>query len=140
MKKIVQELSDYALWKDSFDIIRQRIAEIEDEMVGFGGGGADAPVKKSGNDREKRLCALIDEKTELINTLEKRIKQKEYIEKGLDRLTEEERNVLDIFYMRSLKYGEAMNTALRDLPMCEKTIDRTRQNALRKYSLCEFGK
>jgi DNA-directed RNA polymerase specialized sigma24 family protein len=141
MNKIIQELKDYALWKDSLEIIPQRIAEIDERMQSLGGGKTDTPVKNSGtNKQEEKLCQCIDEKTELLKTLELRTKKKEYIEKGLAHLTEEEQKVLDIFYMRSLKYGEAVNVAMIEMNMSEKSVDRTRRSALRKYSLCEFGK
>lgn len=141
MNKIIQELKDYALWKDSLEIIPQRIAEIDERMQSLGGGKTDTPVKNSGtNKQEEKLCQCIDEKTELLKTLESRTKKKEYIEKGLARLTEEEQKALDIFYMRSLKYGEAVNVAMIEMNMSEKSVDRTRRYALRKYSLCEFGK
>jgi FixJ family two-component response regulator len=110
-------------------------------MQSLGGGKTDTPVKNSGtNKQEEKLCQCIDEKTELLKTLELRTKKKEYIEKGLAHLTEEEQKVLDIFYMRSLKYGEAVNVAMIEMNMSEKSVDRTRRSALRKYSLCEFGK
>lgn len=141
MNKIIQELKDYALWKDSLEIIPQRIAEIDERMQSLGGGKTDTPVKNSGtNKQEEKLCQCIDEKTELLKTLESRTKKKEYIEKGLARLTEEEQKALDIFYMRSLGYGEAVNVAMIEMNMSEKSVDRTRRSALRKYSLCEFGK
>jgi hypothetical protein len=141
MNKIIQELKDYALWKDSLEIIPQRIAEIDERMQSLGGGKTDTPVKNSGtNKQEEKLCQCIDEKTELLKTLESRTKKKEYIEKGLAHLTEEEQKALDIFYMRSLGYGEAVNVAMIEMNMSEKSVDRTRRSALRKYSLCEFGK
>ena len=141
MNKIIQELKDYALWKVSLETIPQRIAEIDERMQSLGGGKTDTPVKNSGtNKQEEKLCQCIDEKTELLKTLESRTKKKEYIEKGLAHLTEEEQKVLDIFYMRSLKYGEAVNVAMIEMNMSEKSVDRTRRSALRKYSLCEFGK
>ena len=105
MDKIIQELKDYSLWRHSLDIIPQRIAEIEERMLSLGGGGADAPVKSSGtNKQEEKLCACIDEKNELQKTLEARLKKKEYIEEGLSRLNEDELKILDIFYMQGLKY------------------------------------
>ncbi len=141
MNKIIQELKDYALWKVSLETIPQRIAEIDERMQSLGGGKTDTPVKNSGtNKQEEKLCQCIDEKTELLKTLESRTKKREYIEKGLSYLTEEEQKVLDIFYMRSLKYGEAVNIAMIEMNMSEKSVDRTRRSALRKYSLCEFGK
>ena len=141
MNKIIQELKDYALWKDSLEIIPQRIAEIDERMQSLGGGKTDTPVKNSGtNKQEEKLCQCIDEKTELLKTLESRTKKKEYIEKGLAHLTKEEQKALDIFYMRSLGYGEAVNVAMIEMNMSEKSVDRTRRSALRKYSLCEFGK
>lgn len=141
MDKIIQELKDYSLWRHSLDIIPQRIAEIEERMLSLGGGGADAPVKSSGtNKQEEKLCACIDEKNELQKTLEARLKKKEYIEEGLSRLNEDELKILDIFYMQGLKYHEALEKSIVVTHMSESVIDRTRRRALRKYSLCEFGK
>jgi hypothetical protein len=141
MDKIIQELKDYSLWRHSLDIIPQRIAEIEERMLSLGGGGADAPVKSSGtNKQEEKLCACIDEKNELQKTLEARLKKKEYIEEGLSRLNEDELKILDIFYMQGLKYHEALEKSIVVTRMSESVVDRTRRRALRKYSLCEFGK
>ena len=141
MDKIIQELKDYSLWRHSLDIIPQRIAEIEERMLSLGGGGADAPVKSSGtNKQEEKLCACIDEKNELQKTLEARLKKKEYIEEGLSRLNEDELKILDIFYMQGLKYHEALEKSIVVTCMSESVVDRTRRRALRKYSLCEFGK
>lgn len=142
MDKVIQELKDYALWRHSLDVIPQRIAEIEERMLSIGGGGADAPVKSSGNNKqEEKLCACIDEKAKLQKTLESLQKKKKYIEEGLARLKDEERAVLDIFYMQGLRYHDALEKCISEMPyMTESTIDRTKRRALRKYSLCEFGK
>lgn len=142
MDKIIQELKDYALWRHSLDIIPQRIAEIDEKMLSLGGGGADTPVKSSGtNKQEEKLCACIDEKIKLQKTLDGLQIKKKYIEDGLSKLSDEERSVLDIFYMQGLKYHDALEKCLIEMPyMTESTIDRTKRRALRKYSLCEFGK
>lgn len=142
MDKVIQELKDYALWRHSLEIIPQRIAEIDEKMLSLGGGGADTPVKSSGtNKQEEKLCACIDEKITLQKTLDSLTIKKIYIEDGLSRLTSDERSVLEVFYMRNLKYHEALETCLTEMPyMTESTIDRTKRRALRKYSLCEFGK
>lgn len=142
MDKIIQELKDYALWRHSLDIIPQRIAEIDEKMLSLGGGGADTPVKSSGtNKQEEKLCACIDEKIKLQKTLDGLQIKKKYIEDGLLKLSDEERSVLDIFYMQGLKYHDALEKCLIEMPyMTESTIDRTKRRALRKYSLCEFGK
>ena len=142
MDKIIQELKDYALWRHSLEIIPQRIAEVDGMMLSLGGSGADTPVKSSGtNKQEERLCTLIDEKMKLQKTLDTLTMKKKYIEEGLDKLSGEERGVLDIFYMRGLKYHDALEKCLEEMPyMTESTVDRTKRRALRKYSLCEFGK
>ena len=142
MDKIIQELKDYALWRHSLDIIPQRIAEIDEKMLSLGGGGSDTPVKSSGtNKQEEKLCACIDEKIKLQKTLDGLQIKKKYIEDGLSKLSDEERSVLDIFYMQGLKYHDALEKCLIEMPyMTESTIDRTKRRALRKYSLCEFGK
>lgn len=142
MDKIIQELKDYSLWRHSLEIIPQRIAEIDEKMLSLGGGGADTPVKSSGiNKQEEKLCACIDEKIKLQKTLDGLQIKKKYIDDGLAMLTEEERGVLDIFYMQGLKYHDALEKCLAEMPyMTESTIDRTKRRALRKYSLCEFGK
>lgn len=142
MDKIIQELKDYSLWRHSLEIIPQRIAEIDEKMLSLGGGGADTPVKSSGtNKQEEKLCACIDEKIKLQKTLDGLQIKKKYIEDGLLKLSDEERSVLDIFYMQGLKYHDALEKCLIEMPyMTESTIDRTKRRALRKYSLCEFGK
>lgn len=141
MDAIIKELKDYALWRWSLDIIPQRIAEIDEKMLSLGGGGTDTPVKNSGtNKQEEKLCACIDEKNELVKTLEARQKKKEYIEQGLKRLTEDERAIIDIFYLQGLKYHEALEKSIVTRNLSEATVDRIRRRALRKYSLCEFGK
>lgn len=142
MDKIIQELKDYSLWRHSLEIIPQRIAEIDEKMLSLGGGGADTPVKSSGtNKQEEKLCACIDEKIKLQKTLDGLQIKKKYIEDGLLKLSDEERSVLDIFYMQGLKYHDALEKCLIEMPyITESTIDRTKRRALRKYSLCEFGK
>lgn len=140
MNKAIRELQDYALWKNSIEIIPQRIAEIDEKMVALGGGGADAPVMSSGNKREERLVAYIDEKSELLKTLEVNKAKQKYIEKGLSVLTEDERKVLEGFYMSKLRHNEAKEMLMDKLGYADTSIESIRKTALRKYTMCEFGK
>lgn len=140
MNKAIKELQDYALWRHSIDIIPERIKEIDAMMVSLGGGGADAPVKKSGNEREKKLCALIDEKTELLRTLDINRAKQEYIERGLSALNDVERKVLEGFYMSNMRHNEAREKLMDELGYVETSIEKIRNVALKKYSMCEFGR
>ena len=55
-------------------------------------------------------------------------------------LTEDELAIIDIFYLQGLKYHEALEKSIVTRNLSEATVDRIRRRALRKYSLCEFGK
>lgn len=140
MNKAITELKEYSLWRTSIDIIPQRITEIEEKMIALGGGGADSPVMSSGNKREERLVAYIDEKNELERTLEINKAKQKYIEKGLSMLTDTERKVLEVFYMSGMKYSDAMEKLVLENVYSESQIERIKADALRKYSLCVFGR
>lgn len=141
MDKIGNELREYSIWRESIDVIPKRIAEIDERMLSLGGGGNDAPVKNSGKNRqEEKLCACIDEKTELLNTLESRIRKKEVIEKGLSVLSETEKSVLEIFYMKGLGYTDALYSCIDSLHRSKSAVERIRKRAIKKYSLCTYGK
>lgn len=141
MDKIGNELREYSIWRESIDVIPKRIAEIDERMLSLGGGGNDAPVKNSGKNRqEEKLCACIDEKTELLNTLESRIRQKEIVEKGLSVLSETELTVLTVFYMQGLGYTDALYTCIEDMHRSKSAVERIRKRAINKYSLCTYGK
>ena len=140
MNKTIQELKDYSLWRHSLEIIPQRIAEIDEKMLSLGGGSTDTPVKSSGNKREKRLIAYIDEKTELLKTLETLKAKQIYIEKCLSMLTDTERKVLDAFYLSGMEYSDAMEKLVAETVYSDSQIERIKADALRKYSLCAFGK
>lgn len=140
MNKAITELKEYSLWRTSIDIIPQRITEIEEKMIALGGGGANSPVMSSGNKREERLVAYIDEKNELERTLEINKAKQKYIEKGLSMLTDTERKVLEVFYMSGMKYSDAMEKLVLENVYSESQIERIKADALRKYSLCVFGR
>ena len=140
MNKAITELREYALWRTSLDISPQRIAEIDEKMVALGGGGADSPVMSSGNKREERLIAYIDEKTELLKTLETLKAKQIYIEKCLSKLTDTERKVLEVFYLSGMRYSCAMEKLVAENVYSDSQIERIKADALRKYSLCAFGK
>lgn len=97
---VIDDLERHDMRRSAISNLQQRISELDADMsrlqaVKF--DGISVQGKKS--TLEERLSAVIDEKTELVERLRKTKAQRKRIEKALEMLAPEEREILQKFYI-----------------------------------------
>lgn len=137
-REAMDELREYEAKKAAVQSIPEDIAQLKAEAVRMGGTSSNSvPVKGGGSaweDKQINLMAKIEKlKTSLVVTRHW-VKQ---VEKGLALLNDEERLILERFYIRNER-GAADRLA-GDLRIDIKTVYHRKDAALRKYTLARYG-
>lgn len=133
-----RELRAYAYLKESLPNIRSRLEGIRSRKISLKSSVGDpTPVQGGGNHYEDRLLDLIVEEERLKHTYRADKIRLGLIERGLQALTDSERQVLEIFAEN--KAGRAVDL-LRDLTGYEQAqIYRIYGDAIYKFTLAEYG-
>jgi DNA-directed RNA polymerase sigma subunit (sigma70/sigma32) len=133
-----EELKDYGRRKESLTNIPERIRQINAELSSIKSAMSDStPVKGGGNHREDHLIELIMMKGELEENLVLARRRVRLIERGLNGITEQERKILDMFYIsRQRNY---ISRLCEELGYEERNIYKLKDAALRKYVLAMYG-
>lgn len=134
----IDELKNYRYRVQSLESLPDEIKFCSEQMDGIHSAATDAiPVKGGGSTREERLVNAIVRKGNLEETL-KTVKWKiSRVEKGLSLLTDEQRRILELFYMRrEWGYKERL---CKELNISMSELYRRKDEALRQYALCRYG-
>lgn len=135
---MIDELRNYRLWQNSLDATNERAREIENMMQSPMGGSYDkTPVMGGASTLEDRWLNGIAEVwllREAHSATEQRVKQ---IEQALSLLTDEERLVLELFYIdRPSRHIDE----LRERLCVEKSqVYRIEERALRRFTHAMIG-
>ena len=134
----IEKLELYPAKKQSLRSIPEEIARLESDAISIRGITTDSPIaKRRGNAREDMLLSNLVKREELGRSLEQTKKWVELVELGLSVLNDEERLILDGFYIRSEK-GAADRLA-GDLALDVKTVYRRKDAALRRFTIALYG-
>lgn len=98
-KEAVNDLKSYVARKMSIDNMNQRIAELERRAIRLGSMSSDIPVQGGSSKNEDAIINNIAERDRLIQAIDAAQCLVTIIENGLSVLDEEERKVLDGFYI-----------------------------------------
>lgn len=134
----IERLRDYETRKKALESIPEQLEALEMSFAAVRAARTDGtPVKEGGNKREDALINNIVMRQELERNLEIADKEIEITKRGLADLTEEERTVLDKFYInRPRRHIDELCESLN----YERTrIYEIKEKALRKFTLSCYG-
>ena len=137
-KEAVEDLRKYKSEKDSLENLKLRIAAIEDRMRAIKCSRSDSvPVQGGTSKSEEHLINNIVERDKLLYTYRAVRGQVQLVDKGLQGLTKEERDVLTMMYIdRTTDYMNQLCTRLH----CERSsIYRIRDRAIKDFTQCMYG-
>lgn len=134
----VEKLKQYDAKKQSLNNIPLEIEQAELDMASIRSASADSThVAGGGNGRESALLSHIVRKNELLRSLERTQKWVAAVDAGLAVLSEEDRLILDRFYIYPEK-GAADRLA-GDLHIDVKTVYKRKDDALRRFTISLYG-
>lgn len=137
-QEAIEKLEQYDAKKQSLRSIPTEIDRLESLARQIRGSRTDGiAVRSSSGGREDMLLNNIIQREELNWSLEQAQKWVGLVESGLGVLNDEDRLILDRFYIRSEK-GAADRLA-GDLCMDVKTVYRRKDAALRRFTIALWG-
>ncbi|MBR2730650.1 MAG: hypothetical protein IKD72_01525 [Clostridia bacterium] len=135
-----EELRQYADVRASLMNTRERIAMLEDAITSIKAATVSStPVIGSGNQYESRLLDNIGERDRLKELYKVNLRRIKLIERGLQALTEDERKIINRFFVQNMASEAAVVTLMDETGYERAQIYRIRSRALYRYTLAEFG-
>lgn len=132
------KLRQYEAKKNAMKSIPKEIEQLKDSRVAIRSTSSDAmPVRGGGNGREDMLLSSIVKEDELERALRAARIDVELIDAGLGCLDDEERLILDRFYIHPVK-GAADRLA-SELTLDAKTVYKRKDAALRHFTISLYG-
>lgn len=134
----IDELKCYSYKLRSLESLTEEIRLYNEQMDGIRSATSDAtPVKGGGCGREDHLINVISRRDALSANLAIVKWQTSQVEKGLACLTEKQRRILELFYIRR-EYGYIQRLC-QEFNESERQIYYDKDEALRRYALCRYG-
>ena len=134
----IDKLKQYAARKSASQSIPEEIHRLEISMSGIRSGASDGtPVQCGGSGKEAMYLSNIVRRQELERSLENAKSWVAFVQRGLDFLTEDERLILDRFYIYPAKGN--VDRLCMELGCEQATVYRRRDAALRKFTLYLYG-
>ena len=135
----IQRLKDYESRKEAVESLTEQINNLDARFTAIRSAATDeTPVQGgNGNKREEMLIQNISTREELKNNLEITKHEIEITEKGLAALTDEERKILERFYInRSKGYIDRL---CDELFVSKTELYRQKDEALKKFTIVCYG-
>lgn len=134
----IEKLKQYEAKKMSLRNIPEEIKRLEAAMQSIRSATSDgSPVQGGGSGREDMYLSNIVQREELERSLELAQKWVALADAGLEFLNDEERLILDRFYINPAK-GNVERLCM-ELGCEQATIYRKREQAIRKFTLSLYG-
>lgn len=134
----IDKLRDYEAKKQSLKSIPKEIEYLEMDFESIRGAATDeTPVKGGGGGREDKMLNNIVKRDELKRALEQAQIWVEMVDKGLSILSEEERVVLDRFFVQHRKGN--VDRLCEEFFIEKATVYRWKDRALRKFTISLYG-
>ena len=135
----IEKLKEYAARKNAITSIPEEIKRLEDDAQRIRAASTDAtPVQGGGSTREDMLLSNIVHREELQRRLSDAMRWVEIVDGGLAVLSDEDRLVLDRFYMHQMRGNvERLRNelGLED----ERSVYKRKDKALRRFTLSLYG-
>lgn len=134
----IDKLKQYAARKSALQSIPEEIHRLENAMSRIrSGASGGTPVQGGGSGKEDMYLSNIVRRQELERSLANAQSWVEFVQKGLDFLAEDERLILERFYIYPAK-GNVERLCM-ELGCEQSTVYRRRDAALRKFTICLYG-
>lgn len=135
----IQRLKDYEVRKEAVELLGEQINNLEMQFSSIRSARTDGePVKGgSGNRREDMLLSNIVLRDELTANRKVAGREIEITEKGLAALTDEERRILELFYI-SRPYDHVTRLC-QELKVEKSEVYRRKNTALDKFTIACYG-
>ena len=134
----IDKLKQYEAKKQAMRNIPEEISRLESAMKSIRSATADGtPVKGGGSGREDMMLSNIVHREELKRSLEQASKWVELVDSGLSVLCDDERLVLDRFYINPAKGN--VDRLCGELGVEQATVYRYRDKALHHFTVCLYG-
>ena len=132
-----EELREYEAKRMSVESIPEEIRQLKAQMVKLGGSSNSTPVKGGGSPWEDRQINLIVRIEKLKTSLGYARDWVARVERGLSALSDEERLILDRFYINPAKGN--VDRLCGDLCLEKSAVYDRKDKALRHYTLARYG-
>ena len=135
----IQRLRDYEARKEAIESLTEQIELLEDKFTAIRSATTDSTPVQGGNEnrREQMLIHNIATREELQTNLEIAKSEVEITEKGLAALTENERKILQRFYITRTKgYVERL---CDELYISKTELYRQKEDALKRFTMVCYG-
>lgn len=134
----VEKLKQYIPRKLSLNSIPLEINRLESSMEGIRSAVSDgSSMRAGGGSRDDMYLSNMTHRGELERAMEQAAMWVDMVESALEILSDEERLILERFYMRPEK-GAADRLA-GDLRIDVKTVYRKKDDALRRFTIAMYG-
>lgn len=134
----IEKLKQYEAKKQALRSIPEEISRLELAMGSIRSATADGtPVVGGGSGREDMMLSNIVHREELKRALEQARKWVDLVDAGLKILDEDERLVLDRFYINPAKGN--VDRLCYELGLEQATVYRRREKALHRFTLSMYG-
>lgn len=134
----IDKLKQYEAKKHAAASIPDEISRLEQAMSSVRSASSDGtPVRGGGSGREDAYLSNIVRREELERSLKMICEWLEFVESGLDFLADDERMILDRFYINPAK-GNVERLCM-ELGCEQATVYRRREQALRNFTLALYG-
>lgn len=131
------ELREYEAKRVALESIPADLAQIKSNMTRIGGSSCSVPVKGGGSSWEDRQINLIAKRDKLETSLTYVTDWVKKVERGLSVLSDEERMILDRFFIHPAKGN--VDRLCGELNLEKTAVYERKDAALRKYTLARYG-
>lgn len=138
-KVSIERLKEYEARKTALTLLPEQIATLESNYTAIRSAQTDAtPIRgNGGNKREDALISNIVMRDELKQNLKIAKREISITEKGLAELTNEQKRILDGFYIR--RYNGHVESLCVELHLEKSRIYALKDEALKKFTLACYG-
>lgn len=134
----IDDLREYNARRQALEVLPMQIMEIEAEMTGIRSSANAAPVRGSGaGSKEDVLISRMVKKEKLQGNLDRAKLWVGFMDKGLAALTEDERHILDRFYINPAKGN--VDRLCEELFVEKTALYKRKDAALRRFTVALYG-
>jgi hypothetical protein len=134
----IEKLKEYSAKKQSLKSIPEEMARLESAMQSIRSATADGmPVSGGGSGREDMMLSNIVHREELARSLEQARKWVSLVDSGLDVLTDDERKVLDRFYIKPARGN--VDRLCEEFGIEKSQVYARKDSALHHFTICLYG-
>lgn len=134
----IDDLREYNARRQSLEALPLQIAELDVEMTGIRSSGNMGVVGSGGSgSREDWLLGCMMKKEKLQRNLDRAKLWVSFMDKGLAALTEDERHILDRFYINPAKGN--VDRLCEELFVEKTALYKRKDAALRRFTVALYG-